>query len=152
MGRTYARHDRRRDCSSQDELQTLPDRVLALSKSWRDIAAIGTILAVAVWLAGQGWTRAIGGGDNTFAYPYMIQTRDGKIHVIYTTNERHCQSALNSQRRFQASLLAQGYPEITTDIGTNGGFYYAEHYHQQYLAKVPNGYCGLGGTGVCYAD
>ena len=72
--------------------------------------------------------------------------------AIYTTNERHCQTALNSQRRFQTSLMAQGYPEITTDISINDGFYYAEHYHQQYLAKVPNGYCGLGGTGVCYAD
>jgi len=47
--------------------------------------------------------------------------------------------------------LASGFGEITTEIQPVGAFYYAEHYHQQYLAKVPNGYCGLAGTGVCYS-
>ncbi|MBT7886614.1 MAG: peptide-methionine (S)-S-oxide reductase, partial [Gammaproteobacteria bacterium] len=42
------------------------------------------------------------------------------------------------------------YPAITTELAVDQHFYYAEHYHQQYLAKVPNGYCGIGGTGVCY--
>ena len=45
-------------------------------------------------------------------------------------------------------LTPAGYGEITTEIAPAGAFYYAEDYHQQYLAKNPNGYCGLGGTGV----
>jgi peptide-methionine (S)-S-oxide reductase len=49
---------------------------------------------------------------------------------------------------FQAELTRAGYGEITTEIAAAGPFYYAEPYHQQYLAKNPNGYCGLGGTGV----
>jgi peptide-methionine (S)-S-oxide reductase len=53
-----------------------------------------------------------------------------------------------SRVTYQAMLTAQGYGEITTEIAKAGPFYYAEDYHQQYLAKNPNGYCGLGGTGV----
>ena len=49
---------------------------------------------------------------------------------------------------FQKRLHDAGYGEITTEIADAPTFYYAEDYHQQYLAKVPNGYCGLGGTGV----
>jgi peptide-methionine (S)-S-oxide reductase len=49
---------------------------------------------------------------------------------------------------YQATLTQAGYGEITTEIVEAGPFYYAEDYHQQYLAKNPNGYCGLGGTGV----
>ena len=49
---------------------------------------------------------------------------------------------------FQAELAKAGYGEISTEIAPAGPFYYAEPYHQQYLAKNPNGYCGLGGTGV----
>jgi peptide-methionine (S)-S-oxide reductase len=49
---------------------------------------------------------------------------------------------------FAERLGAAGFGEITTEIAPLGEFYYAEDYHQQYLAKVPNGYCGLGGTGV----
>ena len=51
-------------------------------------------------------------------------------------------------RRLQAALTAARHGEITTEIRPAPTFYYAEAYHQQYLAKVPNGYCGLGGTGV----
>ncbi|MFT6751260.1 MAG: peptide-methionine (S)-S-oxide reductase [Candidatus Azotimanducaceae bacterium] len=69
---------------------------------------------------------------------------------IYTFNEEQQQSALKSIDNFQRSLEGAGYGEITTEILPAGEFYYAEDYHQQYLAKVPNGYCGLGGTGVCY--
>ena len=50
---------------------------------------------------------------------------------------------------FQHALNKSGYGAITTEIRSAPEFYYAEHYHQQYLAKIPNGYCGLGGTGVC---
>jgi peptide-methionine (S)-S-oxide reductase len=53
-----------------------------------------------------------------------------------------------SQAAYAERLRAAGYPEITTEIGPAGEFYYAEEHHQQYLAKNPNGYCGLGGTGV----
>ena len=53
-----------------------------------------------------------------------------------------------SCERFQAALDAKKYGQITTEIAKAGPFYYAEGYHQQYLAKNPNGYCGLGGTGV----
>ena len=51
---------------------------------------------------------------------------------------------------FQERLAEKGYGDVTTEIAPlgEGGFYYAEGYHQQYLAKNPNGYCGLGGTGV----
>jgi peptide-methionine (S)-S-oxide reductase len=49
----------------------------------------------------------------------------------------------------QGELHEAGYGEITTELAPAGPFYYAEDYHQQYLAKNPDGYCGLGGTGVC---
>jgi peptide-methionine (S)-S-oxide reductase len=57
-------------------------------------------------------------------------------------------AAIASRDMFQKELSAAGYGEITTEIEKAGPFYYAEDYHQQYLAKNPNGYCGLGGTGV----
>ena len=57
-------------------------------------------------------------------------------------------AALRSRERYQEALSAAGYGPVTTEIAESPPFYYAEPYHQQYLAKVPNGYCGLGGTGV----
>lgn len=68
--------------------------------------------------------------------------------AIYTVDEAQQAVALASRDRYQQALVASGYGEITTEIAAMPVFYYAEHYHQQYLAKVPNGYCGLGGTGV----
>ncbi|MEM7078772.1 MAG: peptide-methionine (S)-S-oxide reductase MsrA [Pseudomonadota bacterium] len=68
--------------------------------------------------------------------------------VIYTYDDEQLQLAQASQAQFQQALEAAGYGGITTEIEPAPTFYYAEHYHQQYLAKVPNGYCGLGGTGV----
>ena len=68
--------------------------------------------------------------------------------AIYTFDERQAQEAVDSAADYQRALAAAGYPAITTEIRSAPEFYYAEHYHQQYLAKVPNGYCGLGGTGV----
>ena len=56
--------------------------------------------------------------------------------------------ALRSRESYQQALSAAGYGPITTEIAEAPPFYYAESYHQQYLAKKPNGYCGLGGTGV----
>ncbi|MBL6815300.1 MAG: peptide-methionine (S)-S-oxide reductase MsrA [Pseudomonadales bacterium] len=68
--------------------------------------------------------------------------------AIYTYDDEQAEVALASQRLFQDALTASGYGQITTEVQASGPFYYAEHFHQQYLAKVPNGYCGLGGTGV----
>jgi peptide-methionine (S)-S-oxide reductase len=68
--------------------------------------------------------------------------------AIYWTSDAQRAAALASREAFQASLGKAGYGEITTEIAEAGPFYYAEDYHQQYLDKVPNGYCGLGGTGV----
>ena len=71
---------------------------------------------------------------------------------IYVFDAGQQQQAEASCTSFQAALTAAGYNEITTEILPAGDFYYAEEYHQQYLAKNPNGYCGLGGTGVCYEN
>lgn len=71
---------------------------------------------------------------------------------IYTFSVEQQTQAEASLTVFQDKLKEKGFPSITTEILTAPDFYYAEHYHQQYLAKVPNGYCGLGGTGVCYRD
>ena len=68
--------------------------------------------------------------------------------AIYYADEAQRDAAEASRARFQAKLDAAGYGEITTEIAPAGPFFYAEPYHQQYLAKNPNGYCGLGGTGV----
>ncbi len=68
--------------------------------------------------------------------------------AIYTTTPEQAHAAKSSAERFQERLHAAGYGDITTEIAPAAAFYYAEDYHQQYLAKNPNGYCGLGGTGV----
>jgi peptide-methionine (S)-S-oxide reductase len=68
--------------------------------------------------------------------------------AIYTSSEAQRDAAVASRDRYQERLTGEGYGEITTEIADAGEFYYAEEYHQQYLAKNPNGYCGLGGTGV----
>jgi peptide-methionine (S)-S-oxide reductase len=67
---------------------------------------------------------------------------------IYTYSDAQREAAEASRDMFQERLAAAGYGSVTTEIEPAGEFYYAEDYHQQYLAKVPNGYCGLGGTGV----
>ena len=68
--------------------------------------------------------------------------------AFYWEGDAQREAGLASQERFQAELTKAGYGPITTEVTEAGPFYYAEHYHQQYLAKNPNGYCGLGGTGV----
>jgi len=68
--------------------------------------------------------------------------------AIYTFTPEQRAAADASKAMFQARLRDAGYGDITTEIADAPAFYYAEDYHQQYLAKVPNGYCGLGGTGV----
>ena len=67
---------------------------------------------------------------------------------IYVFNEAQRNAAEVSRGFFQQELAKAGYGAITTEIIDAPEFYYAEEYHQQYLAKNPNGYCGLGGTGV----
>ena len=69
---------------------------------------------------------------------------------LYTQSAAHLDQSQQTLTAFQAKLSAANYPAITTELAAGEHFYYAEHYHQQYLAKVPNGYCGIGGTGVCY--
>ena len=68
--------------------------------------------------------------------------------AIYACSEAQQRSAQDSLRAYQGELEKAGYGTITTEIGPLDRFYYAEDYHQQYLAKNPNGYCGIGGTGV----
>jgi peptide-methionine (S)-S-oxide reductase len=67
---------------------------------------------------------------------------------IYVSSEAQREAALASRERYQLKLREAGYGDITTEIEDAPEFFYAEDYHQQYLAKNPNGYCGLGGTGV----
>jgi peptide-methionine (S)-S-oxide reductase len=67
---------------------------------------------------------------------------------IYVHSDAQREAAEASRERYQQALRGSGHGEITTEILDAPPFYYAEDYHQQYLAKVPNGYCGLGGTGV----
>ncbi|MFM7577143.1 MAG: peptide-methionine (S)-S-oxide reductase MsrA [Microcystaceae cyanobacterium] len=67
---------------------------------------------------------------------------------IYTYTPEQQSLAIASQQAYQQALKQAGYGEITTEILSAPEFYYAEDYHQQYLAKNPNGYCGLGGTNV----
>ena len=67
--------------------------------------------------------------------------------LYYTTESQH-QQAILIKSAYEAELKSKGYGEITTDIAPAPKYYFAEEYHQQYLHKVPNGYCGIGGTGV----
>src|SRR5438874_638175 len=68
--------------------------------------------------------------------------------AVYYADDSQREAAEASVAMFQEKLRESGYGEISTEIAQAGDFYYAEPYHQQYLAKNPNGYCGLGGTGV----
>jgi peptide-methionine (S)-S-oxide reductase len=68
--------------------------------------------------------------------------------AIYTSNDAQAAAAAASKAAYQKALAAKGLGTITTEVEPAGPFYFAEDYHQQYLAKNPAGYCGLGGTGV----
>lgn len=70
--------------------------------------------------------------------------------VIFTFDEQQQLSALQSRQLYQAELDRAGFTEITTEISPSPAFYYAEDEHQQYLAKNPQGYCGLGGVGIAF--
>ena len=68
------------------------------------------------------------------------------------TDETQRSQAELSRERYQRKLTEAGMGAITTEIRPAPEFYYAEDYHQQYLAKNPGGYCGIGGTGVCFSE
>ena len=70
--------------------------------------------------------------------------------VIYTFSDEQMQIALQSKQAYQAALSRHSATEITTEIAKATEYYFAETYHQQYLARNPSGYCGLGGTGICF--
>src|SRR5436305_14361160 len=76
-------------------------------------------------------------------FPYTTLFRS-----IYSYGDEQLRAALKSKELFEQALKKKGYAPITTEIRAAPEFYYAEDYHQQYLGKNPNGYCGLGGTGV----
>ncbi len=68
--------------------------------------------------------------------------------AIYTYGDDQAAAAQASKQAYEAALQARGFGPVTTEIAPAGPFYFAEAYHQQYLAKNPGGYCGIGGTGV----
>lgn len=70
---------------------------------------------------------------------------------VYCYSDAQKKLAEQTKLQYEAKLLQSGYESVTTEVQHAGPFYYAEEYHQQYLAKNPHGYCGLGGTGVCFA-
>lgn len=71
--------------------------------------------------------------------------------AIYWTNEHQHQAAQAAAKAYSQALVGAGHAPVATEIAPLGSFFYAEEYHQQYLHKVPNGYCGLQGTGVTCA-
>ena len=70
--------------------------------------------------------------------------------IIITTNEKQFDLAKLTKNKYEELLQKKGFPKITTEIQHFKNFYYAEEYHQQYLLKNPNGYCGIGGCNVSY--
>jgi peptide-methionine (S)-S-oxide reductase len=104
-----------------------------------DPAVISTEQILAVFWEGHDPTQGMRQGNDI-----GTQYRS----VVYTTTDAQYESALATRDRFQTRLAQAGYSEITTEIRPAAEFYYAEPYHQQYLGKNPNGYCGIGGTGV----
>ena len=68
--------------------------------------------------------------------------------AIYASDDRQLEEAERTRSAYEHDLAKAGYAPVTTEIAPAPPFYYAEDYHQQYLAKNPNGYCGMGGTGV----
>jgi peptide-methionine (S)-S-oxide reductase len=72
--------------------------------------------------------------------------------AIHVTDEEQKRAAEQSKRNYQSRLTAAGRGQITTEIADAPQFFYAEDYHQQYLAKNPDGYCGIGGCGVRYSE
>ncbi|MDA9578238.1 peptide-methionine (S)-S-oxide reductase MsrA, partial [Gammaproteobacteria bacterium] len=72
--------------------------------------------------------------------------------VIYCSSNEDLEISLKSKTQYQETLQANGYGDITTEIVLSPKYFLAEEYHQQYLAKNPNGYCGLGGTNCSFPN
>jgi peptide-methionine (S)-S-oxide reductase len=72
--------------------------------------------------------------------------------AVFTTSSAQLQAAQRSKSAYERTLMAAGYGRVTTEIAPAKPFFFAEEYHQQYLAKNPRGYCGLGGTGLKLGD
>jgi peptide-methionine (S)-S-oxide reductase len=72
--------------------------------------------------------------------------------AVYYTDDAQRELAESTAKTYGDALRSARYGGVTTEIAPLAAFYYAEDYHQQYLAKVPGGYCGIGGTGVCLSD
>ncbi len=96
-----------------------------------------------VFWTGHDPTQGMRQGNDT-----GTQYRSG----IYLSSSAQMESAVSSQEVYQDALTSTGYGTITTEIIVGPAFYFAEAYHQQYLAKFPGGYCGLGGTGVMFPE
>ena len=106
-----------------------------------DPAVISTARVLRVFWESHNPTQGMRQGNDT-----GTQYRS----AIYTHDDEQAAIAFESAASYQAALEEAGRGEITTEIREAGPFYFAEQYHQQYLHKNPGGYCGLGGTGVCY--
>jgi peptide-methionine (S)-S-oxide reductase len=104
-----------------------------------DPTAVSYEQLLRVFWEGHDPTQGMRQGNDT-----GTQYRSG----IYTYDEKQAALAEASRDAFQSALDKAGYGRITTEIVSAPAFFYAEDYHQQYLAKNPNGYCGVGGTGV----
>jgi len=104
-----------------------------------DPKAVGFDRILQIFWEGHDPTQGMRQGNDT-----GTQYRSG----IYTYSDAQSAAAQASRTDFAARLAKAGYPDITTEILPAPTFYYAEDYHQQYLAKNPGGYCGIGGTGV----
>ncbi len=104
-----------------------------------DPAAISYEKVLAVFWEGHDPTQGMRQGNDV-----GTQYRS----AIYATSDEQLDLAKRSRDMYQAELSSHGLGAITTEIAPAGEFYYAEEYHQQYLAKNPAGYCGIGGTGV----
>ena len=83
---------------------------------------------------------------------FLIYSKKGPQYrsIIITTNEKQFDLAKSTKKKYEELLSNSGFPKITTEIQKFKNFYYAEEYHQQYLLKNPNGYCGIGGCNVSY--
>lgn len=104
-----------------------------------DPAVVGYARLLQVFWEAHDPTQGMRQGNDT-----GTQYRSG----IYTYDDEQKRLALTSREAYQQALVQKGYGAVTTEIRDAPEFYYAEDYHQQYLAKNPDGYCGLGGTGI----
>lgn len=112
-----------------------------LVRIWYDPAQISLEELLIVFWENHDATQGMRQGNDI-----GTQYRSG----IYVTSSDEAERAAASKAHYQQRLRQAGYPDITTEIVTGIAFYLAETYHQQYLAKNPNGYCGLGGCPVSF--